>query len=274
MAIEHKNLEEDLRAIGDELRQMRSQVKVLTKYMQEFRSVLPDVLWGTLEGFSHDLETQRAAAASWHSAELSLRTMNMAKSFMGSRALGFGFDREASFKLLEFALANTKIKDGLYLEFGVHQGTSIGFIAERYDGMIHGFDSFEGLPEDWKSDGLKGAFDLGGVLPKVPDNVVLHKGWFADTLPSFLEGNPGKVGFLNIDCDLYSSTKFVLESLADRFDVGTIVHFDEYFNYPGWEQHEYRAWQEFTKTNGIEYEYIGFTATAYAVAVRITKLKN
>ena len=36
----------------------------------------------------------------------------------------------------------------------------------------------------------KGKFNLGGVLPPVKPNVQLHKGWFEETLPGFLDEHP------------------------------------------------------------------------------------
>ena len=77
---------------------------------------------------------------------------------------------------------------GLVVEFGVWRGQSISFFASLTKEMIYGFDSFEGLREDWKGWELpKGTFDLGGVLPPVPSNVTLIKGWFDETLPALCE---------------------------------------------------------------------------------------
>ena len=77
---------------------------------------------------------------------------------------------------------------GLFLEFGVASGGSINFLAERVpDGTrLHGFDSFEGLPERWREGRGGGFFDRGGSLPPVAPNVSLHVGWFDATLPAFL----------------------------------------------------------------------------------------
>lgn len=142
-------------------------------------------------------------------------------------------------------------KEGLILEFGVFKGTSINRIAQdRPDAEIHGFDSFEGLPEAWyRADGdtyKSGHFNVNGSLPKVPSNVTLHKGWFSETLEPFLEDHPGDVAFLNIDVDLYSSTKYVLETLDERIVPGTIIYFDELCawetsKYDRWREHEYQA---------------------------------
>jgi Macrocin-O-methyltransferase (TylF) len=175
-------------------------------------------------------------------------------------------------RLLKFCLAEAA--PGAILEFGVAGGASITRIAEAAVGRpVHGFDSFEGLPEHWRGHlNLRGTFTQGGRLPKVPANVTLHKGWFDATLPAWKAAHPDLVGFLHIDCDLYSSTRLVLRELADRLQIGTVIKFDEYFNYPNWRKHEFRAWQEAVAEFGIRYEYIAFAAKDCAAAVRVTGL--
>lgn len=162
---------------------------------------------------------------------------------------------------------------GAILEFGVAGGASITVLANTVPGdTVHGFDSFEGLPEDWSGhvEG-RGAFSQGGRLPKVPGNAVLHKGWFDDTLPRWRAAHPDAlVGFLHVDCDLYGSTRVILWGLADRLQKGTVIKFDEYFNYPNWQHHEYKAWQEFVAEFGLSYRYLAFTAHDGRVAVEIT----
>ena len=97
--------------------------------------------------------------------------------------------------------------DGLVMEFGVFDGRSLKQIAAASPREVHGFDSFEGLPEDWTHFQKKGRFSLGGELPAIDAaNVCLHKGWFDDTLPPFLDTHPGPARFIHIDCDLDSST--------------------------------------------------------------------
>lgn len=159
-------------------------------------------------------------------------------------------------------------EEGLYLEFGVSQGYSINHIASFTESTVHGFDSFEGIPEDWGSC-KKGAFSTHGKLPDVKSNVTLHVGLFDDTLPEFLKENTEKVHFLHIDSDLYSSAKTVLNLLSDRIVPGTIIVFDEYFNYPGWKQNEYLAFQEFVKEHNVRYKYIAYCSRGYSVAVVI-----
>jgi predicted O-methyltransferase YrrM len=164
--------------------------------------------------------------------------------------------------------------NGLILEFGVAGGVSTRIIAKNAEPRtVHGFDSFEGLPGDWAgTHEQKGRYTQHGKLPRVPANVQLHKGWFDQTLPGFLAKTQGPVSFINVDCDVYESTKYVLEQLADRFRPGSVIMFDEYYNYPNWREHEYKAWQEFVKARKITYKYTGFSTMRYHAAVQITKI--
>jgi hypothetical protein len=158
--------------------------------------------------------------------------------------------------------------DGLWLEFGVASGSTISHIAKLHAGPVYGFDSFEGLPENWRTGYDKGTFS--GDLPMVPDNVELIKGWFSATLPSFLASHPGKVAFLHIDCDLYSSTNTILDLLEPRLGTGSVIVFDEYWNYPGWRQHEYKAFAEFVERTGKTYRYDSFVPFTQQVCVVLT----
>jgi len=167
-------------------------------------------------------------------------------------------------------------KNGLVLEFGVAGGKSINIIANAVGNReVHGFDSFEGLPEDWSGHlETKGSFSKKGKLPKVRSNVRLHKGWYSETIHKFKEENKEPVAFLHVDCDIYSSTREVLWNLSDRLQIGTIIEFDEYFNYPNWQQHEFRAWQDFRSGHNIQYRYLAITASDGRVAIEITAIGN
>jgi len=161
---------------------------------------------------------------------------------------------------------------GVVAEFGVYHGLSLRRLARHVTSPIHGFDSFEGLPEDWKPGEPKGSYSTHGRVPQMPSHVQLHRGWFADTLPGFVATQQEKLRFAHVDCDLYSSTCTVLEGLRPLFQVGTVLLFDEYLGFEDYEQHEFRAWHEFVQRHGIQYEYIGFELIAKQAAVRITGL--
>jgi hypothetical protein len=94
---------------------------------------------------------------------------------------------------------------------------------------------------------------------------------FDKSLPPFLEANKEPVSFLHVDCDLYGSTVTILELLGSRLQPGAIILFDEYFNYPRWQEHEHKAFQEFVARSGVEYEYVAYSVTGQQVAVRILR---
>lgn len=176
---------------------------------------------------------------------------------------------ENKYDLLSYVLEGIPETDGLFLEFGVYSGDTINHISfRRKDVKVYGFDSFEGLPETWRSGYEQGTFNKEDGWPEVNPNVELVQGWFDASLPNFLESHEGVCRFIHVDCDLYSSTMTVLELLRKRMIPGTVIVFDEYFNYPGWQQGEYKALEDFCKKSGIIFEYIGYSMIEQA-AVRI-----
>jgi methyltransferase family protein len=159
--------------------------------------------------------------------------------------------------------------DGMACEFGVFGGSTLKTIAAARSGQeVYGFDSFRGLPEDWRPNIPAGAFHAEEV-PEV-DGATIVPGWFDDTLPGFLAEHPGPVSFLHLDADLYSSTRTVLDLIGGRLRPGTVVLFDEYFNYPGWERHEHLAWREFVDRTGVSFDYVCYTSNNEQLAVRIS----
>ena len=74
---------------------------------------------------------------------------------------------------------------------------------------------------------------------------------------------------MHIDCDIYSSTKTVLNCAKNNIELGSIIIFDEYLNYEGWQKNEHRALIEFSKTFKVNYEFIAYTYLGGA-AIKIT----
>ncbi len=172
--------------------------------------------------------------------------------------------------LLDFALGECCSIEGLILEFGVFRGESLRFMAKRTPQEVHGFDSFEGLPEDWTYFQKQGRFSLNGQVPEFQEsNIRIYKGWFENTLPAFLAEHPGPMRLIHIDCDLYSSARTVFNLLASRIVKGTVIVFDEYLNYPSWREHEFKAFQEFVLAHCLQYRYAGFASSHSSVAVVI-----
>ena len=169
---------------------------------------------------------------------------------------------------INLAKENDKDPNNFYLEFGVFSGTSINFFSENINKNIYGFDSFEGLKEDWLGTSVtKGTFDLKKKIPKLNSNVVPISGWIQDTLPKFLDEKKPKINFVHMDVDTYESSKFVLENIKPFLIKGAIILFDELYNFEGWDVGEYKA---LTETFGEkEYSFISFSTDTSQAAIKI-----
>ena len=156
-------------------------------------------------------------------------------------------------------------------EFGVWSGNSINLFADELpQALIYGFDSFFGIEEDWNGFNLtKGTFSLNGVEPEVKENVILYKGLYQDTIPKFIINSKieNKIDIIHMDSDTYTPTSYVLNAVSSLIKPGTIIIFDEYFGYPNWRNHEYKAFQEFVLNNSIKYEYIAYSENSVAVEI-------
>jgi predicted O-methyltransferase YrrM len=175
---------------------------------------------------------------------------------------------------LEYALSQRP--PGPILEFGVYKAITTNFIARSCpDTQIYGFDSFQGLPEHWSGNRFsRRNFNRRGRLPKVASNVELIVGLFQDTLEPFLERIPGPFAVVHIDCDLYSSTRYVLTRLNGRLVDGAVMIFDEFFNYHGYQLHEFKAFNEFLEETGLVPDYLAFSGQQVSVRLNSPKDKS
>ena len=180
-----------------------------------------------------------------------------------------------TYDMMQMAMQHADLEDGLVLEFGVYYGKTIRMMAEYFPKdttTIHGFDTFEGLPSDWFNN-KKGSYSTQGTIPSAPDNVKFYKGLFSETLPVFLKEQPTTdrrpIRLMNIDCDMYESTKDVFDLVGSRVVPGTIIVFDEYIGNPNWKKDEYKAFQEATIKYGWNYEYIGISMVSQQAIVKI-----
>lgn len=147
---------------------------------------------------------------------------------------------------------------GHAVEFGVATGRTIRIIRDHLP--VTGFDSFEGLPEDWRPDFPAGCFAC--PAPDVP-GVELVIGLFEETLPRWTP--PAPISFVHIDCDLYSSTATAFAHIDRHLTPGCIIVFDEFHGYTGAEHHEQRAWEEYIDRTGHRFDVIGHGREQYAV---------
>jgi hypothetical protein len=169
--------------------------------------------------------------------------------------------------VLGAAIKRSDRTEGLVLEFGVFKGDSCRFLARRHRrGEVHGFDSFEGFPDDARPDWRR---DFAvSRLPKVPANVTLHKGFFDATLPSFVAtwgGRRPDIRLIHIDCDLFSSAHCVLTLLGGWLRPGDILVFDELINYEEFLANEFLALFLLLERLGLDFDWCVTCGSFYPV---------
>jgi len=157
-----------------------------------------------------------------------------------------------------------------YLEFGVFKGASMRVWSSELkhkDTRLFGFDSFEGLPEIWRSAADLDTFNVKGAIPDIKDDrLQFVKGWFDQSLPDFLKSNTISGNLvIHFDADLYSSTKIIMENLGQYFVPGTIFVFDELFD----RDHELKALEELLEAGDVKVECIGSTKGLTQAAFRV-----
>lgn len=156
-----------------------------------------------------------------------------------------------------------------YIEFGVASGQSFKwFMEQNRDAAsgFYGFDTFDGLPEDWGTF-KKGAFSNNNQVPEINDaRGKFYKGLFQQTVPGFLkELDNSKKNVLMMDADLYSATLYALTSLAPYLKKDDIIFFDE-FVVP---THEFRAFLDFTQSYYINLQLIAAANNYYFAAFKV-----
>jgi hypothetical protein len=158
-------------------------------------------------------------------------------------------------ELFDLIIQQVADQDVLYLEFGVFRGDSMRYWSRRLrnpQAKLHGFDSFEGLPEVWNIDSPQGHFSTNGVMPIIEDpRVKFFKGWFNETLPVY-QMPPHDRLVIDMDADLYSSTIYVLKTLQSFIVPGTYIYFDEFAD----KENELRAFSEFVLETEMRFELL------------------
>jgi Macrocin-O-methyltransferase (TylF) len=166
---------------------------------------------------------------------------------------------QTRYQLFDLVAARDGHRDVLYLEFGVHAGTSIRYwshILTNPESKLHGFDSFLGLPHDWTLEGHpRGFFSTEGAVPVVDDSRVrFFAGWFEDTLPVY-QWPEHDVLVVMLDADLYSSTSTVLAAVRDHLVPGSYLYFDQ-FHHRG---DELRAFAELLDEHDLRFRVVAAT---------------
>lgn len=177
-----------------------------------------------------------------------------------------GFRATEELYKLGSKLAPTKT----WAEFGVGNGNSSRQLCRLLDdrGVLFLFDSWRGIPDRW---------ELGEDIAHGPGSWTFSKihshddrlrfvdGWYKDTLPFRF---PEQLGLINIDCDVYSSTRDVLYGCNEWIKNGTVIVFDELIGYKFYKDHEYRALNEWMRDTGKTIEWLGKERFATVGVVR------
>jgi len=168
-------------------------------------------------------------------------------------------------------IARTALQPSIdYLEFGVWEGASLRYWAELVPdpaSRFYGFDSFGGLPEDWRKGQPKGTFDLGGRAPRFDDpRIVLVPGLFQQTLTPFLDSwKRERQLVVHLDADIYSSTLFVLATLDRVVSTGDLVLFDDFSG----ARDEFRAFQDYRAAFRRSFSVLATVPGLHKLAIRL-----
>jgi len=175
-------------------------------------------------------------------------------------------------KCFEAIVDHYGLKDSpiCYLEFGVASGNSFRWWLAHNDNpssKFAGFDTFEGLPEDW---GVFSKGDMSAAMPQVNDNrAQFVKGIFQDTLNTYLFENSESLQrmrkVIHMDADLFSSTLFALSQLYPYIRKGDIIMFDEF----SVSNHEYKAFRYFTECFYVKLKLITAQNNYYQTAFEV-----
>ncbi|WP_269623974.1 tetratricopeptide repeat protein [Prochlorococcus marinus] len=164
------------------------------------------------------------------------------------------------------SMINKSKKDRPFYEFGVWRGESFKYLINTFK-KGYGFDTFEGLPEDWHHE-KQGKYSADGIIPEI-DGGTFIAGKFEDTLPTFYSKPRPMASIINFDADLYSSTICALNYSKPIIDEHTILIFDEFIMNKNWEKDEYKALNEFCSNNNLTYEVLAISYFTKQVAVKL-----
>jgi len=152
------------------------------------------------------------------------------------------------------------MKEGLILDFGTRMGGSALKLSNTGKN-VYTFDAFLGLRDAWSKPGRgPGSMSLAGVPPEILrdiPNVSIVEGWIEDTLGPFLESHQGRIALAHLDFDVCPPTKFTLEQIKGRLDCDSLIVFDDYFGFIGWQNHSHKAFIEVFGTENFKMVGVG-----------------
>jgi O-methyltransferase len=206
----------------------------------------------------------------------------------------FGLLNRSGMIRLAFEFMNGNLMSGDYFEFGCWGARTFRMAFEHhalhFKNKMHFwlFDSFRGLPElspidrhpKWKTgdfstsigDFCRIATEAG--IPK--DSYTVIGGYYDETLTAERAANLAtrtRAGVVFIDCDLYESTRKVLDFVRPLLQPGTVICFDDFYCFNGRpDRGEQLAVKEFLRGHQdvelVEYLNFGWGGKSYIVHLR------
>jgi hypothetical protein len=217
-----------------------------------------------LVGWGFNRESARWISSGGGTVQTAIRLSSESSARFVLENLTVGQLFETRSELHDFAISKfPNLPEGLYMEFGVWKGGTLRKFAgaTSNNNTIYGFDSFEGLVNPWSypGHGLE-SFNLEGQIPENVKNipgVEIILGRVEKTLRPFLSNQDKKISFVHIDLDVYEPVAHVLKEIKNYVQPGTLIVFDELIGYPGWENHEKKAIDEYFSE--LSYEWVAFS---------------
>jgi ectoine hydroxylase-related dioxygenase (phytanoyl-CoA dioxygenase family) len=159
-----------------------------------------------------------------------------------------------------------------WCEFGVGEGESLDwFLLNKPAGnTMFGFDTFEGIPEPWLGHPI-GHWKSEPYRSNRSDLEIVRAPFEVSLGDTRVRAPLARgIGLLHVDCDLHSSTHTVLEGTREFLKAGTVVVFDEFYGYGGWQQCEAGAFREFVEAEKVSFEYVA--RSDFQVAIRLLSI--
>lgn len=191
---------------------------------------------------------------------------------------------DVRYEMFERAIrfVNYELLEGCVVELGVYTGRSLALLLEAHleyiKNSIHkipwdrefiGLDNFEGLPENNHARWHAGIFKINhSEHPTINQGEIVTAQKVLDffshenlPLPKLIVGEfsettklvDQQIAIAHFDCDLYQSTMDGLLGLEDKFQQGTLLLFDDWFNYKGRKDcGEQKAVNEWLKSTNLQ----------------------
>jgi O-methyltransferase len=141
--------------------------------------------------------------------------------------------------------------------------------ASHKDSKFYGFDTFEGLPENWGFFYKKGDMKHD-IMESIDNRHQFIKGIFQDTFLRFINENLNELKsekrkVIHLDADLFSSTVFVLSLIYPYLKKGDVIIFDE-FSVPN---HEFFALEIFKRSFYVKLDAISAVNNFYQMIFQV-----